>query len=74
MQKESGNELLGQGSTVPLFLVPCLVHMNLLVHEQATICDAFPLESDYESKIWHSLLITGIGLTAVATMLALNHR
>ena len=41
---------------------------------QATICDAFPLESDYESKIWHSLLITGIGLTAVATMLALNHR
>ena len=43
-------------------------------HAQATICDAFPLESDYESKIWHSLLITGIGLTAVATMLALNHR
>ena len=40
---------------------------------QATLCEAFPMESDYESKIWHSLVITGLGLTAVATILALNH-
>ena len=52
----------------------CSVQMNTFILGQATLCDAFPLESDYESKIWHSLLITGIGLTAVATMLALNHR
>ena len=40
---------------------------------QATICEAFPLDKDYEGKIWQSLMITGIGLTAVATFLALQH-
>lgn len=38
----------------------------------ATLCEAFPLENDYESTIWKSLLFTGMGLTAVATILALN--
>jgi len=30
------------------------------------------MESDYESTIWKSLLFTGMGLTAVATIIALN--
>jgi hypothetical protein len=38
----------------------------------ATLLEVFPLESDYESTIWKSLLFTGFGLTAVATILALN--
>ncbi|TRY67898.1 hypothetical protein TCAL_12083 [Tigriopus californicus] len=36
----------------------------------ATLCQAFPAESDYESKIWTSLVITGLGLTMFATFLA----
>lgn len=39
---------------------------------QATLCEVFPQESDYEATIWKSLLITGMGLTAVATIIALN--
>jgi len=39
---------------------------------QATLCEAFPQESDYESTIWKSLILTGMGLTAVATIIALN--
>lgn len=38
----------------------------------ATLCDAFPLQKDYETKIWRSLVITGMGLTAIATILALQ--
>jgi len=38
----------------------------------ATLCDAFPMESDYESKIWRTLLLTGIGLTTVAAIVSLQ--
>merc|ERR1719278_490498 len=38
----------------------------------ATLCDAFPMESDYESKIWRTLLLTGIGLTTVAAIISLQ--
>lgn len=38
-----------------------------------TLLEAFPPEHDYESKIWRSLLLTGIGLTAVATVLKLHN-
>ena len=47
-------------------------NQNLVIF-QSTICEAFPLDSDYEGKIWQSLMITGLGLTAVATFLALQH-
>ena len=36
-----------------------------------TLCVAFPLQSDYESKVWTSLLLTGVGLTTVAAFVAL---
>ena len=39
---------------------------------KATLCEAFPGDSDYESTIWRSLVFTGLGLTAVATILALQ--
>jgi len=37
-----------------------------------TLCYAFPMESDYESKIWRTLLLTGIGLTTVAAIISLQ--
>ena len=36
------------------------------------LCEAFPMQHDYEGKIWRSLVITGMGLTAIATLLALQ--
>ena len=38
----------------------------------STLCDAFPMETDYESKIWRTLLLTGIGLTTVAAIISLQ--
>ena len=38
----------------------------------STLCDAFPMQSDYESTIWRSLLITGIGLTTIAAIVSLQ--
>ena len=38
-----------------------------------TLCDAFPMESDYEAKIWQSLVVTGLGLGVLATFLAMQH-
>jgi len=38
----------------------------------AMLCEAFPMQHDYEGKIWRSLVITGMGLTAIATLLALQ--
>eukprot|EP00093_Oithona_nana_P004906 04906.XXX_102426_101393_1 [CDS] Oithona nana genome sequencing. len=37
-----------------------------------TLCEAFPMQSDYEGKLWRSLVFTGMGLTAIATLLALQ--
>ena len=39
---------------------------------QGTLCEAFPMQSDYEGKLWRSLVFTGMGLTAIATLLALQ--
>ena len=39
-----------------------------------TLCDAFPMENDYESKIWRTLLLTGIGLTTVAAIISLQRQ
>ena len=39
---------------------------------QAMLCEAFPMQHDYEGKIWRSLVLTGMGLTAIATLLALQ--
>jgi len=36
-----------------------------------TLCDAFPMQSDYEATMWTSLLVTGLGLTTVAAFVAL---
>jgi len=38
----------------------------------ATLCEAYPMQHDYEGKLWRSLVITGMGLTAIATLLALQ--
>jgi len=38
----------------------------------AMLCGAFPMQHDYEGKIWRSLVLTGMGLTAIATLLALQ--
>lgn len=38
----------------------------------ATLCEAYPLRHNYEDTIWKSLVWTGIGLTAIATLLTLQ--
>lgn len=38
----------------------------------STLCEAFPMQHDYEGKLWRSLVVTGMGLTAIATLLALQ--
>jgi len=37
-----------------------------------TLCEAYPLQHDYEGKIWRSLVWTGMGLAGIATLLALQ--
>lgn len=38
----------------------------------ATLCEAYPLQQDYEGKLFQTLVWTGFGLTAIATLLALQ--
>lgn len=46
--------------------------LSMCVRLQATLCDAFPTQNDYESKIWKSLIIAGFGLTTIAAIVAMQ--
>ncbi len=50
----------------------CFAVVKYFFSFQNNLCEAFPMESDYEGALWKSAIVAGVGLTAIATILALQ--